>query len=84
MTDRDRERQAEDRDRSRQTERDRDRVRQIETDRQRQRRELVFLQVQKATLGTGDMCLQAWFVLQGPSVLAFVVLPFWAGWARLG
>ena len=40
---------------------------------------LDFLQVLKATLGTGDMCLQAWFVLQGPAVLALVVLPFWAG-----
>ena len=40
---------------------------------------LDFLQVLKATLGTGDMCLQAWSVLQGPAVLAFVVLPFWAG-----
>ena len=34
-----------------------------------------------ATLGSGDMCLQPWFVLQGPAVLAFVVLLFWA---RLG
>ena len=42
---------------------------------------LDFLQVLKATLGSGDMCLQAWFVLQGPAVLAFVVLLFWA---RLG
>ena len=45
---------------------------------------LDFLEYLKATLGTTDMCLQAWFVLQGPAVLAFVVLPFWAGWARLG
>ena len=42
---------------------------------------LDFLSVLKATLGSGDMCLQAWFVLQGPAVLAFVVLLFWA---RLG
>ena len=40
---------------------------------------LDFLQVLEATLGTGDICLQAWFVLQGPAVLAFVVLPLWAG-----
>ena len=40
---------------------------------------LDFLQVLKATLGAGDMCLQAWCVLQGPAALAFVVLPFWAG-----
>ena len=45
---------------------------------------LDFLQVLNATLGSENMCLQAWFVLQGPAVLAFVVLPFWAGWARLG
>ena len=42
---------------------------------------LDFLSVLKATLGSGDMCLQAWFVLQGPAVLAFVVLLFWT---RLG
>ena len=42
-------------------------------------RDLVFFQVLKATLGSGDVCLQAWSVLQGPAVLAFVVLLFWAG-----
>ena len=42
---------------------------------------LDFLSVLKGTLGSGGMCLQAWFVLQGPAVLAFVVLLFWA---RLG
>ena len=45
---------------------------------------LDFLQVLNATLGSENMCLQAWFILHGPAVFGFVVLPFWAGWARLG
>ena len=45
---------------------------------------LDFLQVLNATLGSENICLQAWFILHGLAVFAFVVLPFWAGWARLG
>ena len=37
-------------------------------------RDLVFFQVLKATLGSGDVCLQAWSVLQGSALRTFVVL----------
>ena len=36
------------------------------------------LQVLKATLGSGNVCLQAVSVLQGLAVLTIIVLPFWA------
>ena len=38
-------------------------------------RDLVFFQVLKATLSSGDICLQDWSVLQGRALRTFVV-PF--------
>ena len=44
----------------------------------RQLRELVFLSVQKATLGTGGRGPQAWSVLQGPAVSVWRRRRLWA------
>ena len=41
------------------------------------RRQLVFLQVQNATLGSGGRCPQARFVLQGPAVWLWRRRRFW-------